>query len=76
MTHTKDVQEIIILKGKLKVIEKTIQNLNKTIDDYRLEAKDLHSKLPVNESLHSQPAFYFNKQRGGLMRLVSKSVNL
>lgn len=48
--HTKEAWEVVILKGMLKVAEKTIEGLKNTIDKSRQESRELQSKLSMNET--------------------------
>lgn len=45
-----EVQELVVLKDKLRTAEKTIQSLKNTVDKYGQEARELRSKLSVSKA--------------------------
>lgn len=49
-THATKAWKVVVLKGKLKTVEKTIETLKNTIDKCRQEARELQSKLLVSEA--------------------------
>lgn len=48
--RAEEAREAVVLEGKLRVTEKTIESLKNTIDKSGQETKELRSKLSMNEA--------------------------